>query len=79
MAYTQRDTDRSRVAAVLNLRLAGKYIYSHAEDFVSRAGSDEMVLEDGFDLTVHVRIVDELPTITVRREVVLPHDGRDDG
>ena len=79
MAYTQRGTDRDRAAAVLILRLAGKYISSHAEDFVSRAGSDEMVLADGFDLTVHVRTVDELPTITARREVILPDDWRDDG
>lgn len=57
---------------------AGAYIATHAEDFVARAGSDEVVLADGFDLTVHVRTVDELPTITVTREVILPSraDGR---
>ena len=79
MAYTKRAIDDARDAAVRTLRLAGEYIASHAEDFVARAGSDEMVLEDGFDLTVHVRTVDELPTITVRREVALMDDWRYDG
>ena len=53
---------------------AGAYIATHAGDFVARAGSDEMVLEDGFDLTVHVRIVGELPTITVSREILILDD-----
>lgn len=59
---------------------AGAYIATHADDFVARAGSDEVTLADGLDITVHVRTVDEPPTITVTREVALPPraDGRGD-
>lgn len=73
-----RDTKDARMRAVEIVSDAGAYIATHAEDFVARAGSDEVTLVDGFDLTVHVRTVDELPTITVTREVaLLPHaDGR---
>ena len=72
------DARHAREMAVEIVSDAGAYIATHAEDFVARAGSDEAVLADGFDLTVHVRTVDELPTITVTREVILPTraDGR---
>lgn len=53
---------------------AGAYIATHAGDFVARAGSDEVTLADGFDITVHVRTVNELPTITVRREFLILDD-----
>jgi len=73
-----RDTRDARMRAVEIVSDAGVYIATHAEDFVARAGSDEVTLADGFDLTVHVRTVDELPTITITREMaLLPHaDGR---
>lgn len=72
------DAKHAREMAVEIVANAGTYIATHAEDFVARAGSDEVTLADGFDLTVHVRFVDELPTITVTREVILPSraDGR---
>ncbi|MCI6547576.1 MAG: hypothetical protein MR415_02890 [Coriobacteriaceae bacterium] len=72
------DAEHAREMAVETVADAGAYIATHAEDFVARAGSDEAVLADGFDLTVHVRTVGELPTITVTREVILPSraDGR---
>jgi len=73
-----RDARDARMRAVEIVSDAGTYIATHAEDFVARAGSDEAVLADGLDITVHVRTVGELPTITVTREVVLPPraDGR---
>lgn len=72
------DAKHAREMAVEIVSDAGAYIATHAEDFVARAGSDEVTLADGLDITVHVRTVDELPTITVTREVVLPPhaDGR---
>lgn len=68
------DAEGARRKAVEVLSDAGVYIATHAEDFVARAGSGESVLADGLDVTVHVRTVDELPTITVRREVFIPKD-----
>ena len=78
MDVVMRDTKDARMRAVEIVSDAGAYIATHAEDFVARAGSDEVTLADGFDLTLHVRTIDELPTITVTREVVLPPhaDGR---
>ncbi|MDY4534538.1 MAG: hypothetical protein SPD98_04740 [Tractidigestivibacter sp.] len=72
------DAMHAREMAVETVADAGAYIMAHAEDFVARAESDELVLEDGFELVVHVRTVRELPTITVMREVMLPPhaDGR---
>ena len=72
------DARHAREMAVEIVSDAGTYIATHAEDFVARADSDEAVLADGFDLTVHIRTVGELPTITVTREVILPTraDGR---
>lgn len=72
------DAKHARMRAVEIVSDAGAYIATHAEDFVARAGSDEVTLADGLDITVHVRTVDELPTITVTREVALPPhaDGR---
>jgi hypothetical protein len=77
MDVVMRDTKDARMRAVEIVSDAGTYIATHAEDFVARAGSDEAVLADGFDLTVHVRTVGELPTITVRREVFLPTSAAD--
>ena len=69
-----RDTRDARMRAVEIVSDAGAYIATHAEDFVARAGSDEVTLADGFDITVHVRTVNELPTITVRRELLILDD-----
>lgn len=69
-----RDTRDARMRAVEIVSDAGAYIATHAEDFVARAGSDEVTLADGFDITVHVRTVNELPTITVRREFLILDD-----
>lgn len=66
------DAKHAREMAVEIVANAGAYIATHAEDFVARDDSDEVVLADGFDLTVHVRSVNKLPTITVTREVILP-------
>lgn len=65
------DAMHAREMAVETVADAGAYIMAHAE-------SDELVLEDGFELVVHVRTVRELPTVTVMREVILPPhaDGR---
>lgn len=70
------DAERARSMAVGLLREAGAYVSEHAEDFLPRAGSDEVTMSDGLDVTIHVRFVDELPTITVRREaILLPEEG----
>ena len=69
-----RDTKDARMRAVEIVSDAGAYIATHAEDFVARAGSDEVTLADGLGITVHVRTVDELPTITIRREVFILDD-----
>ncbi|MDD6565967.1 MAG: hypothetical protein PUF11_04160 [Parafannyhessea umbonata] len=78
MDVVMRDIKDARMRAVEIVSDAGAYIATHAEDFVARAGLDEVTLADGLDITVHVRTVGELPTITVTREVVLPPhaDGR---
>lgn len=67
----------ARETLVETIADAGAYIAAHAEDFVARAESDEFVIEDGFDLVVHVRSVREVSTITVRREVFLPTSAAD--
>ena len=54
------------------IRAAGRYIERHATDFVGCYGSDEVTVADGLDITI--RITDELPTITVRREMLVLND-----
>lgn len=54
------------------LKAMGEYVIDHAEDFVARADSDETMLADGLDVTLHIRCVDQVPTIEVRREVFVP-------
>lgn len=58
-----------RRTVVGQLRAMGEYVTDHAEDFVAQADSDEAVLADGLDVTLHIRCIDKLPTIEVRREV----------
>lgn len=58
------------------IRAAGRYVERHATDFVGCYGSDEVMVADGLDITIHVRVVDDAPTITVRREMfVLTDEG----
>lgn len=58
-----------RDAAVSIIRDAARYVADHAEDLVARADSDEVTTSDGIDVTIHVKTVDEAPTIEIRREM----------
>lgn len=61
-----------RAAMADQIRRAGLYIARHAEDFLPAAGSDEETAFDGLDVTAHFGGVDEVPTVTVRREAFVP-------
>lgn len=77
VVISDRDADDVRGKAVDIIRDSGRYIAEHAEDFVSRAGSDEIMIADGLDLIIHVKTVNDAPTIEVRRDMFVIADRGD--